>query len=481
MIPSLQIGQFGRGVPTELGVVDETVVRRGLRSKIVSFWEFNNTLADTGRANVTWSGTGTYTTGPSGAANTALAAAGSTTQSLVTAKGMSAYSTGQAFSFGGFVRSANASASSIRYANGAGTVVCWRLEKGVSGWGTSIRVGASQETVYSGNHATGWVHVIITVNNGTVRIYIDGVLTTTGSVTVGATAASSADRYEIIRNVTDHAQIFFAHDEISADEAAYLYNNGNGRAASEFMAVSYGTTPDAYAATLSLNRYYKYNETSGTAANDEGSDNADATLTNGAAFSISIDPPAGFSTADYVADNDGSNDFIDHPDWDMSSGSKSFTWGAWVNRDTLATGDTFFYAGTNTASAANGIELRCGNSAGGEDDLAITVYDGAGASLAGTGAANVMPSTATWYYIGVTYDQTNDVYLIHTDGLVQIGIVDADEPPAVNRTEVYTAKGRSNLAGNFVDGKFSREFLKRQGALSPPQFAKLYDLGNGSG
>jgi hypothetical protein len=342
MIPTLHWARATFGPPR---VQDFTAVRRTLRPKIASFWRFNGTLADTGRAGVTMGGPGTYTTGPGGLANDALAA-DPAARSVITTKGMSAFHTGQAFSFGGFFRSTGPSSTPFRYVNGAGTSTRWQLQKNnPSGWGVRFVIGGSAETLYSGDNSTDWVFVVITMNNGLTNVYLDGAVAVSTTLSVGSLTAAT-DRYEMLTDSTDVSRLFFAHDELTADEVSYLYNNGNGRDASDFMTVAYGTTPDAYALTLGLSGYWKFNESSGSSAADSASGLGAATLTNGAAFINSIDPPAGFDAADYVADFDGTNDYANLPDLNYAAGSLSDTFFGWFNADALNAGENYWRAGT---------------------------------------------------------------------------------------------------------------------------------------
>lgn len=473
MIPSLQIGQMGRSVPASLGIVDETEVRRGLRSKIVNYWEFNNTLADTGRAGVTWAGAGTYTTGPGGAANDALAATAAT-QTVSTTKGVNAYHTSQAFSYGGFFR-ASGSSGGFRY---TGSVTPFRLDKdNALGWGTSMRVTGVQETVYSGNFSTAWIFVVITVNNGVVRIYLDGSLTTTGSVNLGSMSTTAANRWDLVRDNTDVSRLFYAHDELSESEIAYLYNNGNGRAASEFMSVAYGTTPDTYALTLGLSGYWKFNESAGTSAADSAGGLGAATLTNGSAFINTLDPPPGFDPADYVCDNDGTNDYARLPNLDYSSGSLSDTFFGWFYTDAMAAGERYWRAGTDTSNANN---ERVLNVAGTTSNVSVEVYSAAGASLGGaTGGGAAV--TGAWRLHAHYYDDTNKVLLSISEGIVNGGAICSASPSAVLLDEVSIMSRVGNAANVSVDGKLSRSGIKKGGVVTLPQLAKFYDLSNNSG
>jgi hypothetical protein len=463
---------------------DFTAARRELRQSIVMWWSFANTLNDSARAGNHWTASSTsYTTGPSGAANTALNRNSvGALDALVTLKGINALHPSQPFSIGGFVKRDNL-ATRVYCLSTAGSALNPVVSLQISG-GTDkveLQLGTTQTAASTGTiNDNDWHHVVATSDGTNVRFYIDGALDST----VAITATSLVDTASRIwfgdvdsagpMEMTV-AQHFYAHAAIGADAVSYLYNDGDGRDYSDFSTVAYGTTFDAYAASLLVagDGFWKMSETSGVNAADSVSGGIGTMVgINGAVMNTSIDPPPGFSSADGVGECDGANDHFDGPDISFAAGSLHYTQAIWVNPDTLTSFDVWFEFGTASGSNANARALFL-NSA---TTAAAQFFNGAGTVLESSSSGFGGITAGSWHFVAAVY--SGSTLMCFEKGYAVNGAATAATPTAVNLTNNYIG-GRATT--QTADGKFSRALFAKGHYLRPAEIAKLYDLGMGSG
>jgi hypothetical protein len=466
-----------------------TEARRELRAAVVMYWDLAGSLADSARTSQTWSGSGaSYGTGPSGAANTALLSGGSTDDKFVinTVLGYNGVHPSQPFSIGGMVRRESLSQDTYVWSvttSGVSILVSLWVDQ----TDDKLKLKIGSQTVSSTAtiaDTTAWHGLVATIDGTNLRLYIDRALDSTHALTA-TSIGGTVDRFYLGDPASvggdlsaDLAHVFYAHACLSADAISYLYNNGSGRAYSAFSTVAYGTDPDTFAQSLGLQGYWKCNESSGTtAADSSGGGLGNAALTGGAAFINTLDPPPGFSTADYVVDCDGTNDYINIADLNYSSGSLSDTVFCWVYNDAQSAGETYWRAGTGTNNANHERQL---NVAGTVTNVTASMFNATG-SVLGFGSGGGKGATGAWRCHAHYYDDTGKVILSVSQGIANAGAVCSASPSAVNLDEVAFMSRMGSSAAISLDGKLSRCGIRKGGVVPLASLTKLFDLGTGSG
>jgi hypothetical protein len=470
------------------GVPDTAAIRTHLRAAVTSWWACDGAMTDAARVGATFGGSPSYTTGPNGVGQALL---GANASPLVTAirDGFNAYHCAQKWAFGWKILPTSSATTTWIVSFGQANVGtstnsgCIRIGINGSGQWESVfitNLGNTTNTLSGPSVSLNvFTDVFVDFDGSIFRLWINGVVYASSSA-ISSTAIQvfTSDAFVIGTAVgTDRyftmCDGFWMHDNIaSADEGLYLHNNGFRRHYTDFSTEPYGTTADAYALALGFDGYWKHDETSGTSLADSAGGLGAATRSNGAVAST-FDPPPGFSSSDAVTDHDGVNDFTDYPNVDMSTGTKSWVFGMWVNLDTFVASAYHVYFASDTANLNRRL-IASGSSSG---DLQWTMTKNDGTTLVNVSGAAGMTYGA-WNMLVHYYDDSCKLMLPIKNGVcILTGQVASASPTAILLDENSTmAKlGLSNRS----DGKQSRTGVKR-GTLSMAQLAKLYDLGAGA-
>lgn len=187
-----------------------------------------------------------------------------------------------------------------------------------------------------------------------------------------------------------------------------------------------------------------------------------------------LDADAANVNTEAAADFDGTNQYLSSTSTDFDKGNESFSFGCWVNLDSLPTsGVNRGIMGNMNPSDFEGFGLRVTNNSGVirfkyyiEDSL------GAGTDL----SADIFgtPSINTWYFISCVYDSVNDLMKINVDG------------GAFNTVSQTTGAGGKSgltigtdavLVNRYIDSKIDLAFFYDK-ALLQSEVTALYNSGN---
>lgn len=467
---------------------DELGARRQLRAAHTSFWDFNSALTDSGRAGNAFTGSVTYVAGPGGRNMVRVGTPTVGAQiATSTALGFSALHSTMPFLYGGMVTPRKFSEYLIAVGRSSGASNHESIFFGVTGgfWSAGVRYEDLTATTLTSAVAASTSRtdsVYVQSDGATLELWVNDTMAASAALSSKPLRSAQAKFYIGNTGVgfegsADVQGLIFGHGNVSQTALRYLRNAGAGRVAADFTTVAYGTTPDAFAATLGFSGYWKLNETSGTSAANSSGALGSATLVNGASFINTLAPPPGFPNTDYVANFDGTNDLVEFPDHDYTSGSLSHLMLGWFYLDVSPTaGERFFQFGTDTNTDNHGRNL---NAATTVTQLAATLKNSSAANLASAVSATGTLANTTWMATGYYYDATAGALLTLHNGFVVASGVQSSAPSAVLLDECTAMARRDGSVA--VDGKASRIATKKSGLVSLANLAKLRDLGNGSG
>jgi len=468
----------------------------GLKPKVVSWWDFESNLTDQARGGNTQVGSVTYEAMTGGH----RLAAGSTPMSTAGNAGFNAYVTGEPygnFALGGRIVPTTLT-NALRLVTAgvdSGSAVTGPFSLGISAggkWHALVynAAGALAVTLTSTTDAVVGTpaHVVLqaTANGASTdyALWINGAVEDTET---NATGWLQAGGHYVLgtREGGGHrpavSEVFWAHEVLTAGEIAYLYNGGSKRFYADFGAVLYGTTFDAYLASLLAATpagVYRLNGTSGTVAADSApfTPIGNATLTDGASFSNAIAAPLGFG-ADYVMALDGGNDRMETGATAVALGSGEMLMSAFVYQTANgASAEAYLAAGplSGVQPAQFSRRIKQGTDAA---QLIAQYQDGTGTAFASATATTATRLNA-WH--SMTYAGFNTQYGYP----VMDGIVRASPFAVGGLLQTGSFKfiaGSGYNGGDAIAGYMSRAFILPTSHLGLGQLCKLYDLGIGNG
>lgn len=276
-----------------------------------------------------------------------------------------------------------------------------------------------------------WTHIAIVYASSTKKLYVNGVLIGT----------RSGDNYDA--NTSNPLRIGAGKPETTADyftngkiDEVRIWNDERTKA--EIRANMYS---ELTGSEDGLVAYYKFNETSGTTAdNAEGTASYDGTLTN--MLGLEWKPSAAFFGPKNCLDFDGTDDYVYNNDL-FASGS-AITVECWA-----------FFDSFNGAPDANITNLV----SGGDENFILRIGDG--------GMDNNMPqftiriggtqyrlnadarlSTNTWYHLAGVYDGSD--MKLYIDG--KLDKSQSQSGTLTTTTNPFTLGGTSS-SGRYLDGR----------------------------
>jgi hypothetical protein len=206
-------------------------------------------------------------------------------------------------------------------------------------------------------------------------------------------------------------------------------------------------------------RYYRLDETSGTAATDSGSGAHNGTYTGG--FTLN---QSGLLIGDSDASAlfNGTTGYVSIPTTSLPTGAGTWSVEAWVNFSSLANAPQVFFMGTNATNQAIELYYSSTNSRWQADLNGATTVNGAAAT------------TNTTYYLAATYDGTQ--LRLYVNGSLAGG------PTTVTANLAYGTAliGSFNASSEFCTGRIDEPAIYST-ALSATRILAHYNAGINAG
>ena len=265
----------------------------------------------------------------------------------------------------------------------------------------------SSTAVNDGN----WHHITVTCDNTTCYIYVDGVQTGTGSLTMSG--ISNSDNLKI---AGDNTSTFYINGQIDG-VAIFDYALSSSQ-----VTTLYGSSSTGIGNPMSLNpkpvAYYPL---------------GDQDVFNGSNYLV-----PNSSLKDYVFSFDGINDYITIPD-SSDLEPQNLTVSFWINAGVQGTFDYYLEKGNWSYAVYTGTTTT---------DLLFFIYDGSNYYLSNA-LTNVLDSN--WHHIVFTYDGSQIIG--YKDGV-------ANTPVSASATILYDANplrlfSRAPAQGSYPSGKMS--------------------------
>ncbi len=282
----------------------------------------------------------------------------------------------------------------------------------------SLGVGNTDKTVTSTTAVNDgkWHHCVATWNSssGAMQVYVDGVLSTSGTGPTGARTAATTLRLGSLQTGTasgfykgllDQVQIY--NYVLSATDVAYLYNHARV------------TTPIA--------AYWKLDESTGTTSADSSGNGVTGTWVNGPTFTTDHPSQIPYADAGSLTFN-GTNQYVNLTNLNaLPFGNAARTLSAWF-KPAVTTGNHFI--------AAYGAPST--------DNAFLIGMEGATLDAGGYNNDMQVPNAVTdtnWHLATLTYDgKTESLYL---DGILK-----------VSQAETLYTKPQSGYIGQLVGGNY---------------------------
>lgn len=452
---------------------------QSLRAKIAAFWGFNSSVADAARTGLSYGGTVSYVAGVGGRNKLAAPATqintGTTQAACV---GANCYHSSQKFSIGGFFQPTTLAPHFRVGAVGTSSPV-FGISSTTGKW--RITINTSTPTATTCDSTTAAVvgtnaHVVGTWDGTNIKIYVNGVLenTVAGPSNVNLNSFINYALTNVAAAPTTTVQdLFYAHGDLTAAEAAWMYNAGAGRAyATDVSSVAYGTTYDAFLLSLAPTGFYKLNQTSGSVATDS-STLGNGTMNGTAAFQNTIAAPSGFGTDFTASFNNGGNGACSLPGINFTSGGLDYTMGGFFYPQTFidADGSVCILASDTNLGDARNIEFQSVITG------QLVALRGAGGSVNGSAVNPTATSANTWYHMFGMFDNSHKLLMDYINGIIVKGTFLGATATAVNCTN-HTLAASGALSGRRIKTLACRYSFFKSLQLTPPQIAQLYDLGH---
>jgi len=225
------------------------------------------------------------------------------------------------------------------------------------------------------------------------------------------------------------------------------------------------TPPPATPVPLTLNAFYKFDEGTGTTANDSSGANHTGMLMGDAGYVAPGQDNSPYALSLNSSPNTANNGFVDVPEPVINT-AESYSVAAWVNLNNTN--------GFHTAVSIDGQHVsafflqycaQCNTFA-----FAAPGSDAVGPSSTRAQATIGTPKVGQWYYLTGVYDAANQEIRLYVDGVLQ----DAEPYFGAFQATGHTVIGRSKFNDNPVDffpGKID-EVCLHQGILTDAQIAQ---------
>jgi len=221
---------------------------------------------------------------------------------------------------------------------------------------------------------------------------------------------------------------------------------------------------------LALNAFYKFDEGSGTTANDSSGNGHTGTLQGDAGYAAPGQDNSPYALSVNSSNNSANNGFVDVPQAVINT-AESYSVGAWVNlNDTKSFHTAVSIDGQHISTFFLQYCGQCGTFA-----FAAPVSDADNPLSVRAQAMIGTPTLGRWYYLTGVYDAANQVIKLYVDGVLQ-----GTQPYfGAFQATGHTVIGRGRFNDNPVDffpGRID-EVRLYQGVLSDAQIAALAGVG----
>lgn len=488
---TVQVTDYAGNVATvgDGAVVADVSVQRSLRPKVVSWWDFESDLVDKARGGNDFSGTVTYQANATASGN--RLAEGAAPISTSTTTGYNLHDTVNRYTdcaFGARLRASKLTDCTKLITVGLddGANVLGTVSVGITAgkWKASIYGTTGTATIFAASSVADAV-VDTDTHVGLNMVWGGGTTTTLELWVNGAMVASFVASGALYANRSTYvigtregggyrpavAEMFWAHDYLSADEWAWLSNSGIKRFYADFGSVAYGTTYQATLAAAIGSTEAGIYTLDGTTANAASNPIAGLSLAGGAAYSAGGSPPAGLGVSQVVS-LDGTDDRIENAQDSVTFGAGSLMMAGWfkqsVEGDAL---DVYLAAGPNDATQPTQFR-RLLRQVTGSETLQTAYTDGSGSTFASSTHSRASRLNG-WHMLGYGGEGRYNYPIINGIVAAQPGLYTATLQGGSGRFIV----GSAYNGGNPVTGFVSSVFAIPQGNLRLSTMAKLYDLG----
>lgn len=320
---------------------------------------------------------------------------------------------------------------------------------------SKIEFGGSSSITSNTALATGqWYHIVAQRSSGTGYIYINGVLDTSGSVSIGSSASNDvtigldylpSPRY--FKGKIDEVRIY--NRVISSGEIQSLYASGQSDEVNTGASQAQGGSR----LDSGLAGYWKMDDGSGTSATDTSTNGNTGTLTNGPTWTT--------GQIGSAVDFDGTDDYMSATldGTTLTQLSVSF----WMNCDLIGSTQNGIFQWANSLSSNNPFVAVFKTQ--GQDSVRIYL-DG------DYRQNNIVIANGTWAHITLTLNNAN-LWSFYKDG-VFVGSYQDDSTHTYqsNAATLYFANG---AAPSYFDGKLDEARIYNR-TLSADEVAELYRL-----
>ncbi len=328
------------------------------------------------------------------------------------------------------------------------------------------QVQARSASAFFSSGATGWVHVVITLEEGSdgIKMYkngsavsVDEADSSMSTVTMsnfagnvdmvfGASNRGGTPNYEVD---ADFDEISIFNTALSSSQVSNIYNSG---------------TPTDLSSDSNLVGYWRFEENTGTSIADSSTNSNTATLTNGPTFSTDV--PIAWSN-DYSLSVDGTNDhlatnFITN----THSLKDGFSSSLWVYLDDNSTTQDFFGRyGDGSARFYFGITGTKVRAAVGNAYDTTTLSHGM--------------STGAWYHVAYTFSGGSSgtfTYYLNGSSVGTISFTWTSDSGSYEPVHIGGLKNGANTSQNPTNGKLD-EIAFYNSALSASDITAIYNSG----
>ena len=330
-------------------------------------------------------------------------------------------------------------------------------------WGSTDSSITTDSEILTGDE---WQHLCVTYDGTTGKIYRNGVLQKSGSMTANSSAGTYNARIGWSANGNDHKfeggmyQALVYNDALTQSEVTTLYNSG---------------TPVTSPSTSGL--VSKYNLSSDT--NDsQGSNNGTNT---GVTFSTD-----NYKLGTGAYSFDGTNDYVtagSTSDFTFLHDGGKNTITFWLKKDTPESGDVRVVLSTADGTS-NGIEIVYLDRSSSSEDRKVKIeFTNASSQQIGLYyAQQFFPNDSNWHHYAIVTDLSNSYLKAYVDGTEK----SADSSyPSFTGTPVSSAQqhvlniGRRGSGTFYLDGDLNdMSFWDRN--LSTTEITALYNSGTGA-
>jgi hypothetical protein len=358
----------------------------------------------------------------------------------------------------------NASRNQNIYLNGVDGSNGWELRiNNPSNYIDIVCEGVDTATTTTQLTTGTWHHIVTQRKNGTWELYLDtkpvdvgGTSTCTPNTPTTRTVIGSVYGQNLaFKGLVDEFKVY--NTTLTQDQINTEYNMSQatvfGATSTDSSGVGTWSATDAYCppgqttACVGPIAEWKFDEKTGTSANDTSGNGNTGTLTSSPTWKSIAQCKIGA-----CLEFNGSSNYVDTTDINGLDGTNKFSISAWAYFNSLGDWDTIV---SKYSSASNNISLQLsGSGEGGNNDFNIAVMNGGNTQGYTTG--NIV-TTGRWYHLHAVYDgtqSTNATKLkLYVDGVQQTLTFSGTIPTTTGSNSSTVKLGFENASGTYLDGR----------------------------